>query len=65
MSSDLDNLLSHFVDKNGICKVCGHDHSFNPTFVAVKLSVDIIPELFSKCSKKYKEVVKEALEQNA
>jgi hypothetical protein len=47
-SLELEEILSQFVDENGICKMCGHDHSFTPTFEGVKTSIDIISELFGK-----------------
>ena len=25
---DLEKILASFVDENGICRTCGHDHSF-------------------------------------
>jgi hypothetical protein len=59
MSSDLDDLLSHFVDSSGRCKACGQDHSFNPIFEDVKTSIDIIPELFGQQSKP--KIVKEVM----
>ena len=31
-----------------ICESCGQDHSFRPTFIDVKTSIDTIPELCHK-----------------
>jgi hypothetical protein len=45
----LKGLLAQFVYSNGICKTCGKDHTFKPTFEDdVKTSIDIIPKLFHK-----------------
>jgi hypothetical protein len=49
---DYNDVLRQFIDKNGLCKVCGNDHSFRPTFEGVRTSIDIIPELLSKQTKK-------------
>jgi len=46
--SDIEDILACFVDDNGLCKTCGQDHSFRPTFEGVKTSIDdVISELFS------------------
>jgi hypothetical protein len=37
---------------NGICKICGQDYSFKPNFEGVKTSIDVIPELLFKQTKK-------------
>jgi hypothetical protein len=57
-SRDPDDILSHLVDGNGRCKICGQDHSHTPTF-NVQTSMDVISELFGKDSKP--KIVKEAL----
>lgn len=59
VSRDPDDILSYFVDSNGRCKICGQDHSHTPTSKDVKISMDVISELFGKHSKP--KIVKEAL----
>jgi len=44
-TSDIEDILTYFVDRNGICKICGQDHSFKPTFEDIKTSIDVIPML--------------------
>jgi hypothetical protein len=51
----IENFVSYFVDGNGKCNTCGHDHSFRPTFEGVKTSIDIIPKLL-RSYKKFFEV---------
>jgi hypothetical protein len=51
LSREPDDILSRLVDSSGRCKICGKDHSHNPTFEDVKISIDVILELFSKDSK--------------
>jgi hypothetical protein len=43
--NNIENILAHFVDDKGICKICGHYHRFNPRLEGVKTSIDIIKEL--------------------
>jgi hypothetical protein len=43
--NNIENILAHFVDDKGICKICGHYHRFNLRFEGVKASIDIIEEL--------------------
>jgi ArsR family metal-binding transcriptional regulator len=59
LSRDPDDILSHFVNSNGRCKICGQDHCYTPTFKDVKTSIDVISELFGKNSKP--KIVEEAL----
>ena len=63
LSQDSDDILSHVVDSNGRCKICGQDHSFTPTLEDVQTSMDVISELFGKDSKP--KIVKEVLKQHA
>ena len=42
----LEEILTYFVDENGICKECGQNHSKNPIYEYVKTSIDIIADLF-------------------
>jgi hypothetical protein len=41
----LEDILSFFIDENGICKKCGHDHSYHPKYEDLRSSIDIIPDL--------------------
>jgi hypothetical protein len=41
----VQEILNYLVDKNGLCKICGKDHRFKPTFEHVRTSIDVIPEL--------------------
>jgi hypothetical protein len=60
LSANLDDTLARFVDGNGICKACGHDHSFKPDLGNVNTSIDIISELFGKHrSAKPEEILKQ------
>jgi hypothetical protein len=61
VSRDPEDILSPFdlIDSNGRCKICGQDHSHNPTFEDAQTSIDVISELFGKDSKP--KIVKEAL----
>jgi hypothetical protein len=34
--------------KKQICKECGHDHGFRPSFKDLKTSIDVIPLLLQK-----------------
>ncbi|MGB6529292.1 MAG: hypothetical protein WBF33_14390 [Candidatus Nitrosopolaris sp.] len=34
--------------KEEICKECGHDHGFRPSFKDVKTSIDVIPLLIQR-----------------
>jgi hypothetical protein len=45
---ELADILYQLMDVNGICKTCGNDHSFQPDFEGVKISIDSISELFRK-----------------
>jgi hypothetical protein len=45
MPEDLDGILARFVDKNGKCKTCGHDHRFKPNLQNVNTSIDVISGL--------------------
>lgn len=47
-SNDIEHILSNYVDSHGICKICGQDHSFKPTFEIVITSIDVIPQLLQK-----------------
>lgn len=47
-NDDLEEILASLVDKNGVCMICGQDHSFKPTFQDTERT-DIIPsEVFRK-----------------
>jgi hypothetical protein len=41
---DLEKILASLVDKNGVCKTCGQDHSFEPTFRVTNTSIDVMPQ---------------------
>jgi hypothetical protein len=47
-NDDLEKILASLVDKNGVCKTCGQDHSFRPTFQDTKASIDVMPQVFRK-----------------
>jgi hypothetical protein len=34
--------------KKQLCKECGHDHGFRPSFKDLKTSIDVIPLLMKK-----------------
>jgi hypothetical protein len=53
----IENTLSHFVDSNGRCKICGHDHSFKPDLRNISTSNDVISELLGNA--KPKEILKQ------
>jgi hypothetical protein len=36
---NIDDLLLKFVDANGICKTCGHNHRFSPSFKYTKTMI--------------------------
>jgi hypothetical protein len=44
----MKDLLAKFVETNGVCKICGHDHSYKPNFDNVKSSIDMILELIKR-----------------
>jgi hypothetical protein len=45
---DVSIILDYFVDSDGICKICGHDHSFKFNNEETKSSIDLIPKLFKQ-----------------
>ena len=45
---DIEAMLAKLVDANGICKMCGLDHSFQPDFEGLETRMDDTPELFRK-----------------
>ena len=47
-NSKIEDILSYFVDSNGNCRGCVHDHSFMPTFVNAETSIDLIPKQLGK-----------------
>ena len=47
-STDVSRILDYFVDSDGTCKMCGHNHSFKFNYDGVKSSIDLIPKLFKE-----------------
>jgi len=46
---NIADILSKFVDANGICKICGHNHRFRPSF---KYTKKVISSLSYLCLSK-------------
>jgi hypothetical protein len=42
---NFDDILSKFVDADGICKTCGHNHRFSPSFKYAKRVVSSLSYL--------------------
>ena len=40
--NNIENILAHFVDDNGICKICGHYQRYKLPFEGVNTINDII-----------------------
>jgi hypothetical protein len=45
---DISSILAYYIDNDGICKKCGHNHSFKFNYEEAKSSIDIIPKLFKQ-----------------
>jgi hypothetical protein len=51
VDKDLEKILNSLVDKNGVCRACGQDHSFRPSFQDTKTSIDALPRIFREYQK--------------
>jgi hypothetical protein len=47
-ATDISRILDYYVDSDGTCKMCGHNHSFKFNYKEAKTSIDIIPKLFKE-----------------
>ena len=47
-ATDVSRILNYYIDSNGTCKMCGHNHSFKFNYEEAKSSIDIIPKLFKQ-----------------
>lgn len=44
---DVSRILDYYINIDGTCKTCGHNHSFKFNY-EVKTSIDILPKLFKQ-----------------
>jgi hypothetical protein len=47
-NDDLEKILQSFVDEDGICKICGNDHSPKVTLDGISITINQIHKLFKK-----------------
>ncbi|HEY7078843.1 MAG TPA: hypothetical protein VH500_04015 [Nitrososphaeraceae archaeon] len=45
---DVSSILEYYIDSDGTCKICGHNHSFKFNYEEAKSSIDLIPKLFKE-----------------
>ena len=45
---DVSKILDYYVDNDGTCKTCGHNHSFKFNYEEAKSSIDLILKLFKE-----------------
>ena len=45
---DLEAILLQLVDASGICRACGHNHSFQPDFEEIRTSIENNSETFRR-----------------
>jgi hypothetical protein len=45
---DVSRIVDYYVDSDGTCKMCGHNHSFKFNYEEAKSSIDLIPKLFKE-----------------
>jgi hypothetical protein len=45
---DVSSILDYYIDSDGNCRICGHNHSFKFNYEEAKSRIDIIPKLFKE-----------------
>jgi hypothetical protein len=47
-ATDVSSILAYYIDDDGTCKICGHNHSFKFNYEEAMSSIDIISKLFKQ-----------------
>ncbi|HEY7081685.1 MAG TPA: hypothetical protein VH500_18485 [Nitrososphaeraceae archaeon] len=47
-ATDVSSILSYYIDSDGNCRICGHNHSFKFNYKEAKSRNDLIPILFKE-----------------
>jgi len=45
---NVSSILDYYIDSDGNCTICGHNHSFKFNYEEAKSSIDLIPKLFKE-----------------
>jgi len=40
-NTDVSRILDYYIDSDGTCKICGHDHSFKFNYEETRSSIDL------------------------